>query len=89
MRLLVGYHSYCFLFLHFLYIKIAIQYVPKQKKYSPYKGEISPEVPNLLQRNFHAEGLNQKWITDITEFHMPAGKVYLSSLLCPFAAEPA
>lgn len=56
-------------------------YVPKQKKYSSYKGEISPEVPNLLQRNFHAEELNQKWLTDITEFHIPAGKVYLSSLI--------
>ncbi len=50
-------------------------YVSKQKKYSSYKGEISPEVPNLLQRNFHAEELNQKWLTDITEFHIPAGKV--------------
>ena len=56
-------------------------YVSKQKKYSSYKGEISPEVPNLLQRNFHAEELNQKWLTDITEFHIPAGKVYLSSLI--------
>ena len=38
-------------------------------------------MPNLLQRNFHAEKLNQKWLTDITEFHIPAGKVYLSSLI--------
>lgn len=34
--------------------------VISRKKYSSYKGEISPEVPNLLQRNFHAEMPNKK-----------------------------
>ena len=24
---------------------------------------------------------NQKWVTDITEFHIPAGKVYLSTII--------
>ena len=52
-----------------------------QGKYSSYKGEITPEVPNLIARDFHAEKPNQKWLTDITEFHIPAGKVYLSPML--------
>lgn len=53
----------------------------KKKKYSSYLGEISPEVDNLLNRNFHADKPNQKWLTDITEFHIPAGKVYLSPVI--------
>lgn len=52
-----------------------------QKKYSSYKGEISPEVPNVIERNFHASQPNQKWLTDITEFRIPAGKVYLSPII--------
>ena len=53
----------------------------KQKKYSSYIGEISPEVPNLIARDFHAEKPNIKWLTDITEFHIPSGKVYLSPII--------
>ena len=41
----------------------------KRKKYSSYAGEISPEVANIIvNRNFHAEQPNEKWLTDITEF---------------------
>lgn len=53
----------------------------KQKKYSSYAGEISPAVPNLVNRNFHADAPNMKWLTDITEFSIPAGKVYLSPII--------
>ena len=38
-------------------------------------------MPNLIHRDFHAECPNQKWLTDITEFAIPAGKVYLSSIV--------
>lgn len=55
--------------------------VVQHKKYSSYEGEISPEVPNIIQRNFHAEVPDQKWLTDITEFRIPAGKVYLSPMI--------
>lgn len=51
------------------------------KKYSYYKGEISPEVDNIINRDFHAESPNTKWLTDITEFAIPAGKVYLSPII--------
>lgn len=60
----------------------------KRRKYNAYKGEISPAVPNLLQRDFHAEKPNQKWLTDITEFHIPAGKVYLSPIIDCFDGLP-
>lgn len=51
------------------------------RKYCSYKGEISPEVPNVIQRNFKADKPNQKWLTDVTEFSIPAGKVYLSPVI--------
>jgi len=54
---------------------------PKKRKYSAYKGEISPAVPNLIRRDFHAAAPNAKWLTDITEFHIPAGRVYLSTII--------
>lgn len=53
----------------------------RRKKYSSYKGEISPEVENLLNRDFHADKPNEKWLTDITELSIPAGKAYLSPII--------
>ena len=55
--------------------------VKRRKKYNSYQGEISPAVPNLIERDFHAEQPNVKWLTDITEFAIPAGKVYLSPII--------
>ena len=55
---------------------------PKRKrKYSSYQGEITPAPENLLERNFRADAPNEKWLTDITEFHIPAGKAYLSPVI--------
>lgn len=53
----------------------------KKAKYSSYLGEISPEVKNVIERNFHADHPNEKWLTDITEFALPEGKVYLSPII--------
>ena len=47
----------------------------KARKYNSYKGEISPEVDNIISRDFYAESPNEKWLTDITEFAIPAGKI--------------
>lgn len=55
--------------------------IRRRKKYNSYKGEISPAVPNLINRDFQAEKPNQKWLTDITEFSIKAGKVYLSPII--------
>lgn len=35
----------------------------------------------MLERDFHADRPNEKWLTDITEFALPAGKVYLSPIV--------
>ena len=53
----------------------------KKRYYSSYQGEVTAAPANLLKRNFHADNPNEKWLTDITEFHIPAGKVYLSPIL--------
>lgn len=50
-------------------------------KYNSYQDEVSPAVPNLIRSDFHAEQPNSKWLTDITEFAIPAGKVYLSPIV--------
>ena len=55
--------------------------IRKKRKYSSYKGEISPAPDNLLNRDFHADKPNEKWLTDITEFSIKAGKVYLSPII--------
>lgn len=60
----------------------------KRKKYSSYMGEISPAVENIIKRDFRAERPNQKWVTDITEFHIPAGKIYLSPMIDCFDGLP-
>jgi transposase InsO family protein len=53
----------------------------RRRRYSSYLGEISPAPENLINRDFHAQAPNEKWLTDITEFHIPAGKVYLSPMI--------
>jgi|LSQX01.2.fsa_nt_gb transposase InsO family protein/transposase-like protein len=57
--------------------------VPRKtrRKYNSYLGEISPAVENLVARDFHAEEPNTKWLTDLTEFHIPSGKIYLSPII--------
>ena len=53
----------------------------KKRRYGSYLGEISPAPENLINRDFRADTPNEKWLTDITEFHIPAGKVYLSPMI--------
>lgn len=53
----------------------------KKRKYSSYQGEDTPAADNLIVRDFHAGAPNVKWLTDITEFTIPAGKVYLSPIM--------
>ena len=60
----------------------------RMRRYSSYEGEITPAVPNLVDRNFHAEAPNQLIVTDITEFHIPSGKVYLSPAIDCFDGMP-
>lgn len=54
---------------------------PKRRRYRSYIGEISPAQDNIINRDFHANAPNEKWVTDISEFQIPAGKVYLSPMI--------
>ncbi len=60
----------------------------RRKKYNSYIGEVSPAVANVINRDFHAEQPNTKWLTDISEFSLPCGKVYLSPMLDCFDGMP-
>ena len=60
----------------------------KRAKYNAYKGESLPAADNLLKRDFNAEKPNEKWVTDITEFAIPAGKIYLSPIVDCFDGMP-
>ena len=53
----------------------------RMKKYRSYKGEVGKAAPNLLNRDFHADRPNQKWVTDVTEFNLFGEKLYLSPVL--------
>lgn len=55
--------------------------VKKTAKYNSYAGEVTPPVDNIITRNFKTLHPNEKWLTNITEFAIPAGKVYLSAIV--------
>ncbi len=64
-------------------------------KYKSYKGDIGKKAPNLLlisevdkngelinqTRDFTTTTVNQKWTTDVSEFSISEGKLYLSPIL--------
>jgi len=52
----------------------------RPKKYRSYRGPMAT-VPDVLQRRFHAERPNQKWVTDVTEFNVQGQKLYLSPVM--------
>lgn len=60
---------------------LVVAYAKKKARYSSYEGEISDAPENLVGRDFHAPAPNELWLTDITEFGLPDGKVYLSPIL--------
>ena len=57
------------------------------KKYRSYKGEVGKVAPNLLNRDFHADRPNQKWVTDVTEFSLFGEKLYLSPILDLYSSD--
>ena len=59
----------------------------RMKKYRSYKGEVGKTAPNLLNRDFHADKPNQKWVTDVTEFSLFGEKLYLSPVLDLYSSD--
>nr|ART90301.1 transposase [uncultured bacterium] len=58
-----------------------------KRRYRHTHGSSDVHVPNVLQRDFHAETPNQKWATDITEFSVKGQKVYLSACMDLYKGE--
>ena len=69
--------------------------ITPKAKYKSYKGDMNGTCKNLLldkkvdevnhkttyERNFKTTGCNQKWATDVSEFHISSGKLYLSPII--------
>lgn len=53
----------------------------RRRRYGSYLEKISPAPENIIYRDFQAAAPNEKWLTDIAEFQIPAGKVYLSPVI--------
>jgi len=60
---------------------LGLKSLVRPKKYRSFKGEVGQAAPNLLGRRFKAKNANQKWVTDVTEFHVAGEKLYLSPVL--------
>jgi putative transposase len=66
---------------------LGLKSLVRPKKYRSYKGEIGVVAPNVLKRQFTATSLNQKWVTDVTEFNIAGVKLYLSPIMDLFNRE--
>ena len=53
----------------------------RRRRYGSYMGEISSALENVLNRDSSKSTPNEKWLTKITQFQIPAGKVYLSPMI--------
>ncbi len=69
-------------------LKLTVYISKSTKKYSSYRGEISPEVPNVVNRKFIVNEPYKQALTDITEFASTDGKVYLSPLIDCYNGSP-
>ncbi len=61
---------------------IGLKSVIRRKRPSYIKSTPEVTAENILNRNFNAEKLNEKWLTDVTEFkYGDSSKMYLSAIL--------
>ena len=62
-----------------------LQSVCRKKRYRYTSSTPEVTAENILNRNFHADAPNEKWLTDVTEFKYYVGtevrKLYLSAIL--------
>lgn len=66
---------------------LSLRSVIRVKKYRSWKGEAGKAAANILSRNFGATKVNEKWVTDVTEFSVQGKKLYLSPVLDLFNRE--
>jgi putative transposase len=70
-----------------LMIQLGLKSLVRIKKYRSYRGTIGNVAPNILDRNFKASKPNEKWVTDVSEFHLFGEKLYFSPVLDLFNGE--
>lgn len=61
--------------------ELGLKSLVRPKKYRSYKGEIGQAAPHVLERRFDATCINEKWVTDVTEFKVSGEKLYLSPIM--------
>lgn len=61
--------------------QMGLKCLVRMKKYRSYRGQVGRIAPNVLERDFQASNPNEKWVTDVTEFHLHGEKLYLSPIL--------
>lgn len=64
-----------------LMVEMGLKSLVRPKKYRSYKGHAGRVAPDLLQRKFRANRMNQKWTTDVTEFNVAGEKLFLSPVM--------
>jgi putative transposase len=67
--------------------EIGIQGRVKRVKYRSYRGRVGKIAPNLFNRNFITDKPYKKFTTDVTQFSISSGKVYLSPIWDLFNGE--
>lgn len=70
-----------------LMVEQSLHALIRVKKYCSWKGSVGKVAPNILKRNFKAQKVNEKWVTDVTEFALNGEKLYLSPVLDLFNGE--
>ncbi len=53
----------------------------RKRRYVSYQGEVGQIAENILDRDFTALAMNEKWVTDVTEFGVGDQKIYLSPVM--------
>lgn len=67
--------------IHRLMNEMGLKCEVRMKKYRSYRGKVGKIAPNILNRDFSTENMNEKWVTDVTEFHLFGEKRFLSPVL--------
>lgn len=53
----------------------------RMKKFNSHRGKVGTIAGNVLDRVFHADDPNEKWVSDVTEFAVENKKLYLSPVI--------
>ena len=53
----------------------------RKRRYASYRGETGQIAENILDRDFTAQSMHEKWVTDVTEFRVGDDKLYLSPVM--------